>query len=194
MDLWDSIQAIRSDNDTSFDRWPPHINLLWPFLPQTQFAEAEASITSSPRFSAIKPFTIRLSTFSYTLGSKYVHLIADIIDRNTGEPIPWPPIQTKGKQRIANPTTPMQDLFQTLITLFPGCERPFLNDDGSPSEHFIPHLSVGQFDQTTIKATVQSLQANWTPIEFEVTELSFLARAGPNKPFQTILTIPFNDN
>jgi hypothetical protein len=27
-----------------------------------------------------------------------------------------------------------------------------------------------------------------------VTELSFLARAGPNKPFQTILTIPFNDN
>ena len=30
--LWKSIQGIRSSRDKAFERWPPHINLLYPFL------------------------------------------------------------------------------------------------------------------------------------------------------------------
>lgn len=192
-DLWDAIQAIRSANDTSFDRWPPHINILWPFLPQTQFSEVEASIASSTKFQNLRPFTVRLSTFTYTRGSKYVHLVADIIDGNTREKMPWPPVQAKGK-RDQEITTPMIELFNTMMGLFPGCERPFNDESGNPSEYFLPHLSVGQFDQNTIKESVRSLQEHWTPIEFEVTEIVLMARSGPNKPFQTISTIPLNNS
>jgi hypothetical protein len=190
MDLWDKIQEIRSANDTSFDRWPPHINLLWPFLPQTQFNDAHVKVASNPKFKRVTPFTVRLSTFSFTQGSKYLHWVADIIDPNTGDKMPWPPVQLKGKRKEAVITTPMQDLFQLLMELFPGCERPFLDEHGNPSEYFLPHMSVGQVDQPTIRDTISQLQSNWAPIEFQVTEIAFLARAGPNKPFQTILTVP----
>lgn len=188
LELWDAIQEIRSANDTSFDRWPPHVNLLWPFLPQTDFSAAAASIEGSAKFKALQPFRVRLSTFSFTQGSRYVHLIADCLDEN-GNVLPWPPVISKGRKKEAT-STPMQDLFSSLISLFPGCERPFLDATGAPTEYFLPHLSVGQVDQPTIRDTVQRLQANWTPIEFEVTELTFLARNGPNKAFQTILTVP----
>lgn len=123
-----------------------------------------------------------------------MHLIADVIDSETNEVIPWPPVQTPGR-RNDNPTsTPLVDLFSVLMGIFPGCERPFLDADGSPTQHFLPHLSVGQVEQTTIKETVKTFQENWKPIEFEVTELTFLARAGPNKPFQTIFTVPIGEN
>jgi poly(A) polymerase len=187
--MWDAIQEIRSSNDTSFDRWPPHINLLWPFIPQSQFASATTSIQSSSKFSSIQPFTVRLSRFSYTHGSRYIHLVADCVDPSSGSILPWPPVITKGKKKEIV-STPIQDLFVALMEVFPGCERPFLDENGLPSEWFLPHLSVGQVDQATIRETVASLQSGWTPIEFEVNELTFLARSGPNKPFQSILTVP----
>lgn len=190
IELCDAIQEIRSANDTSFDRWPPHINLLWPFVPQTEFADSAAKIAANTHFRSIQPFTIRLSTFSYTRGSRYVHLTAETLDPSTGEVIPWPPVHSHTKRAVEPPTPPIQTLFSSLMEEFPGCERPFLNADGSPSQHFLPHLSVGQVEQTTIKETVAALQANWTPIEFEVSELTFLARGGPNKPFHPILTVP----
>lgn len=189
-ELCDAIQEIRSANDTSFDRWPPHINLLWPFVPQTEFSDSVAKITQNSRFRSIRPFKIRLSTFSFTRGSRYVHLIADILDPTTTEPIPWPPVQSHTKSAVEPPTPAIQTLFSTLMEVFPGCERAFLDADGSPSQYFLPHLSVGQVEQATIRDTVRSLQENWTPIEFEVTELTFLARGGPNKPFHSILTVP----
>ena len=123
-----------------------------------------------------------------------MHLMADILDRETKEKLHWPPVVEKGKRKdIVEVTTPMQDLFQALMNLFPGCERPFLDHDGNHTEYFLPHLSVGQVDQETIRDTVAHLQSHWTPIEFEVTELTLLARTGPNKPFQSILTIPLAD-
>jgi len=118
-----------------------------------------------------------------------VHLVAQCVNRETGEVYPWPPVQAKGKKKEII-TTPMQDLFVALMEQFPGCERPFLDEHGNPTEYFLPHLSVGQVEQTTIRDTVKTLQTGWTTIEFEVTELTFLARSGPNKPFQVIQTVP----
>lgn len=122
-----------------------------------------------------------------------MHLVADILDRDSNEKIPWPPVVEKGKRKeAANYTTPIQDLFHALLDLFPGCERPFLDHDGNPTEYFLPHLSVGQVEQETIRDTVAHLQSHWEPIEFDVTELTLLARAGPNKPFQSILSVPLS--
>ena len=40
------------------------------------------------------------------------------------------------------------------------------------------HLSVGQFDQTKMDQFLQQLQANWTPIEFEVSQICFIKKQG----------------
>jgi len=37
--VWEQIQSIRSKHDKSFERWMPHINLLYPFLPANKFQE-----------------------------------------------------------------------------------------------------------------------------------------------------------
>jgi len=31
-EFWSQIESIRKENDPSVDRWPPHINFLWPFF------------------------------------------------------------------------------------------------------------------------------------------------------------------
>ena len=31
-ELWDEINKIRKNHDKAFDRWPPHINILFPFV------------------------------------------------------------------------------------------------------------------------------------------------------------------
>lgn len=39
---WDLVQPIRQRFDPAFDRWPPHLNLLYPYEPQEGDAEAVA--------------------------------------------------------------------------------------------------------------------------------------------------------
>jgi hypothetical protein len=36
-EFWPQCQAIRSQHDKSFRRWPPHINLLYPFINAKHF-------------------------------------------------------------------------------------------------------------------------------------------------------------
>lgn len=50
---WAALQEVRCFNDKSFCRWPPHVNLLYPFLEEQHFpaaaqaaAEALASLSS----------------------------------------------------------------------------------------------------------------------------------------------------
>lgn len=35
--LCTDIQLIRQKHDPAFDRWPPHINFLFPFIPENEF-------------------------------------------------------------------------------------------------------------------------------------------------------------
>ena len=38
--VWDAIQEVRVRYDKSFARWPPHVNLLYPFCEPEHFEEA----------------------------------------------------------------------------------------------------------------------------------------------------------
>ncbi|MFY0570459.1 RNA repair domain-containing protein [Archangium lansingense] len=57
-EVWAPIQALRAVHDSKFERWMPHVTLLFPFVPEDSFGEAEALITEALR--NIEPFDVVL--------------------------------------------------------------------------------------------------------------------------------------
>lgn len=56
---WSPIQATRESlQDKGIYRWPPHINLLYPFLPPPALAEAVSLL--APALEAIEEFDVTL--------------------------------------------------------------------------------------------------------------------------------------
>ncbi|TFG21867.1 MAG: 2'-5' RNA ligase family protein, partial [Promethearchaeota archaeon] len=60
---WPPIQNIRQKYDRQIHRWMPHITLLYPFRPETQFNDLEKAFIT--QCLEIHSFEITLSTFRY---------------------------------------------------------------------------------------------------------------------------------
>ncbi|HEY9669932.1 MAG TPA: 2'-5' RNA ligase family protein [Waterburya sp.] len=56
-----AIQAIRRRYDRMFDRWMPHINLLYGFVPEEYFEEAAQAIAQA--LAQLQPFEVTLTSF-----------------------------------------------------------------------------------------------------------------------------------
>lgn len=57
-EAWAPIEAIRQAHDRHVERWMPHINLLYGFLPEAAFAEARGAIAAALR--DVAPFEVTL--------------------------------------------------------------------------------------------------------------------------------------
>lgn len=146
--VWDPIQAIRRRHDRQVMRWPPHINLLYPFLPREEFDSIVYTIAAI--CSAIDPFSLTLTEFRF-------------IRHRTGRCTLW---------LAPEPVEPLRHLQSLLQTAFPECDDLSRFPSG-----FTPHLSVGQFANVEdCQRRRAELQAAWQPIRFTVTELVLMAR------------------
>jgi hypothetical protein len=58
-----AVQRIRCFKDKSFVRWPPHINLLYPFLEDPAFDEAATAATQA--LAQLPPFKVRAASSSH---------------------------------------------------------------------------------------------------------------------------------
>lgn len=121
------IQQLRRKHDRNFRRWPPHTNLIYPFLtsPSNRMDEIRLRITSAfeKLGQEMRPFSIPLrlnhaSRFQHSKGKATIYLTSSDQDQ----------IQK------------VKELQASLRSEFSECDA-----DDRP---FVPHLSLGQAKKT----------------------------------------------
>lgn len=140
------IQKIRQSYDKHFERWMPHINLIYGFVSEQYFASAAEAIAQV--LAEMEPFTITLSDFEY-----FTH-------KNSC---------TAWLSPITEAPQALKQLQKRLEQLFPLCKE---QSQKSPTG-FTPHLSVGQFSTTTEGATKLP---PWNPVSFSVDSVALISR------------------
>jgi 2'-5' RNA ligase len=146
--VWEPIQVIRRRHDRQVHRWPPHINLLYPFLPRLDFSSAASRLIVA--CSAGRPFSVTLAAFR-------------LFRHGSGPCTLW---------LAPEPAENLRQLQAALQAAFPDCD-----DLGRFPAGYTPHLSVGQVASVADCQRVrEQLQAAWQPLVFLLTEVALLAR------------------
>ncbi|CAF1539075.1 unnamed protein product, partial [Rotaria sordida] len=115
---WSIINSYRQEYDPSFNRWPPHINLLWPFFDLIDFQDDQENIL----------LPLRLLLSQYQSFSIEINQIDSFIENNVSF--------MKLNQQSA---IYIKQLYEQLIQLFPQCLK---NNRYS----YNPSMIIAQFD------------------------------------------------
>lgn len=161
------IQDIRCFHDKAFLRWPPHINLLYPFWKDTDDHLEKAAQAIRRKLASWKPFRLTFRRFNY-FGHGHSCTV-------------W----------LEPESESLCELQFMLTTVFPECHH--LNDDPSRNiEKFVPHLSVGQWsNREAAEEAISQLSLSFEPMEITVDSLMILHRSEFLSPFEFRFKIPF---
>lgn len=145
-DVWMQIQTIRSKYDKAYPRWMPHINFIYPFVTEENFAKTKERLESVLKRE--KPFSIRFDASSF-------HYFKQTGDECTYHLQPT----------ISTEILRLQNLIQTHLTDIPKKKRAFQ-----------AHLTLGQTTTAEIDQVLADLSIQWQTIEFTIDRVYMISR------------------
>jgi 2'-5' RNA ligase/uncharacterized protein (UPF0248 family) len=161
-EVWPPIEAIRRAHDKHVERWMPHINLLYGFLPEASFAEARGVIAEALR--GVAPFEITLDE------------VRSFHHRES---------RTVWLRPLSEPQNALEALQAKLEALFPQCrEQSAVSVSG-----FTPHLSIAQIHGSDDAEALLSEWRRILPIRFPVRGVTLISRRA-DEPFAVRHVIP----
>mmetsp|Transcript_1769 Transcript_1769/g.3332 ORF Transcript_1769/g.3332 Transcript_1769/m.3332 type:complete len:318 (-) Transcript_1769:141-1094(-) len=185
IDCWTRLNDLRCRcRDKGFYRWPPHINLVYPFIDSSEFALFAEQLTHSMAKTA--PFEVSLSRMD-TFGGK-----------NSG--VCWlDPCTDKANigNKDASPYETLSKLHARITSVLDGTEEDVKSDSGGaepkklPPRQFRPHLTFNHSPSlAAATAIVETERDDWTEVSFQVKELYLLERRQPDDQFRVVATVP----
>ena len=141
------IQAIRSVHDRNFERWMPHITLLYPFAERRDFASIIPTLTKAAQ--QVFPFSVAFARFDAFKHRKSATMFL-----------------------VPEPEDEIVRLHSALLH-----HLPDYNDTARFPAGFHPHLSVGQFQHRSLHTEQQRLQTEWQPLHCEIEAMSLIYRS-----------------
>ncbi len=145
------VQEFRKIHDRQFRRWPPHVNILYPFLEKSTLDEAILQVREALR--NVDTFEVELKKASYFVhksGRCTVYLVPDPVER-------------------------IREIHGLLLARFPYCTRQ------SSFEHgYTPHLSIGQArNRKTAEILSKEAAESICPLSFTIKSVFIMTRMDP---------------
>ncbi|ELT99150.1 hypothetical protein CAPTEDRAFT_183161 [Capitella teleta] len=168
-EFWEPIQMIRKKHDKAYERWMPHVNLLYPFIADANdgqfFSEAAQDLKSA--LKDIQPFKVCFTKDSFK-----------VFKRKKFCTLWLKPIVVAHPQVLG--------LQESMVKTFPQC-----NDVNKIGDHgFTPHLSLGQLKPKGYRECVDEFSKDWTDMEFTVDHVTLISRADFDDPFHVRHEVP----
>ena len=190
---WEALTRARLElRDPGFYRWPPHANLLYPFLElksmKTRSAGSEAEL--GPLFDgdmldALERVAAKCCPFEVTISELGV-----FGNKNRGVLWAYPRSHAIGKEPpidgnpFCDPDEPMMQLQALLEAEFPTCTEQ------RKSRDFHPHITLSHYASVDDALSAkEQIETWWTPIRYTTTEIYVLRRVGDEGQFEISATI-----
>ena len=196
-EVWDQVTKARTELcDPGLFRWPPHANILYPFIDimNPRFNEDDDMIEKNEcidkhlaslqhALEKCEPFHVSLRDFGTFGGSNrgVLYLTPKSFRRDEEE------MSTEilsGKNQA-----PLVELQSILEHDFPQC------NDQKKHGAYTPHMTLSHFP--TLDSALESkarVEEWWTPIEFHVGEVYLLKRVGDGGQFHVVATLALGKN
>ena len=169
--IWERLQQTRWNlRDKGYYRWPPHVNLVYPFVDPTCYDTVIPALTEAA--SNIQPFRVTLNTVG-TFGGRTRGVL-------------W--LDPVTSEESNNPIYELQSCLMQALRSAP-------NNIVFSSTHsrFRPHMTLCHYNNVMdADEKALELSSEWIthPVSFDVNEIYIMERSGNNGQFCVAHTLP----